>query len=94
MVRWGWGCGSSRCGSILGSFLFTRLDGQMMPDGATGNGAEHRVMMREMARHRADHRALHAPGISRNSSARKHQSGKHSGNRTTHLILRRGRNGP
>jgi hypothetical protein len=86
------GCGGGG-GFILGGFLFARLDGQVMPHGATGNGAEHRMMMREMARNRADHRTFQAPGIGRNSGARKHESSKHSGNQTTHLILRRGRNG-
>jgi hypothetical protein len=85
------GCSCSRC-FILGRFLFARFDGQVMPDGATGNGAEYRMMMREMARHSADHRAFETPRLGRSNRTGKQESGKTSSNQASHLILRSTRN--
>ena len=77
------GCRSGRFG--LGGFLLSRLDRQMMSYGTTGNGSEHRMMMREVPGHSSDGSALQASGLGWRSSGRGNQeSGKHSGKSTRH----------
>jgi hypothetical protein len=74
-------------GFFLCDLLFVRLHGKMVSYGASGDGAEHRVM-REMAGHPADHCTLEASGLGRSNGGSGEQgSGKNSGDQATHLVL-------
>ena len=47
-----------RSGARLRSFLFARFDRQMVPDGAAGDRAQDRMMMRKMSGDGSDGRAF------------------------------------
>jgi hypothetical protein len=52
-----------RSGLRLRSFLFARLDRQMMPDSAAGDRAQNRMMMREMSGNGSDGSAFETSGL-------------------------------
>jgi hypothetical protein len=62
-----------RRGVSLGSFLFARLDRQMMPDCAPGNGAENRVVMREVTGDGSNGGAFETAGFARRCQTREKQ---------------------
>jgi hypothetical protein len=77
-----------RSGVRLRSFLFARFDRQMVPDGAAGDRAQDRMMMRKMSGDGSDGRAFETSRLGwRLSRSRKQKRSNTSGSESLHVIL-------
>ena len=77
-----------RSGASLRSFLFARLDRQMMPDGTTGDRTQDRMMMRKMSGDGSDGRAFETSGLGwRHHGSRKQKTNNASRGESLHVIL-------
>ena len=77
-----------RSGASLRSFLFARFDRQMMPDGAAGDRAQDRMMMRKMSGDGSDGRAFETSRLGwRHGRSRKQKRSNTSGSESLHVIL-------
>lgn len=77
-----------RSGARLCSFLFARLDRQMMPDGAASDRAQDRMMMGKMSGNGSDGSAFETSGLGwRHHGSRKQKTSNASGGESLHVIL-------
>jgi hypothetical protein len=82
MLRW------HRSVVRLRSFLFARLDCQMMPDGTAGDRAQDRMMMRKMSGDGSDGSAFETSGLGwRHHRSRKQKTSNANGGESLHVIL-------
>jgi hypothetical protein len=77
-----------RSGASLRSFLFARFDRQMVPDGAAGDCAQDRMMMRKMSGDGSDGRAFETSRIGwRHGGSGKQKRSNTSGGKSLHVVL-------